>query len=266
MKIHTLLKDVKNKATIEQGLSLAFNYLKSIGYNVTNTFSETTKTLYGTPNVYVDSTGQQIKSVIVNPLDAFHAFSGINADLFLLIYNADDVSPRPTNPSTLGKTIQIPEFWYGTFPEVFAQFFLHELCHSKFQEFGKPDLTHNQPTSAYSQKPPIEYYLYLLKELTSNLKPIDNLSATPQPAPVTNVSSTPLPVLKIGSKGEFVVSLQKDLTSLGYPLKADGDFGPKTDKAVKQFQSDNKLTVDGIVGRNTYSKIEELKKKLTNGD
>lgn len=52
--------------------------------------------------------------------------------------------------------------------------------------------------------------------------------------------------LKLGSKGSEVVALQKFLG-----LKADGDFGPKTDAAVKRWQKNNGLAVDGIVGPKT---------------
>ncbi len=55
-------------------------------------------------------------------------------------------------------------------------------------------------------------------------------------------------VLKLGSKGEQVESLQ---IFLG--LKADGSFGPKTEEAVKKWQKNNGLTADGIVGPKTIS-------------
>ena len=35
-------------------------------------------------------------------------------------------------------------------------------------------------------------------------------------------------------------------------------FGPKVDNAVRQFQKDNKLVVDGIVGKNTWNKLKIL--------
>lgn len=38
----------------------------------------------------------------------------------------------------------------------------------------------------------------------------------------------------------------------------DGNFGPKTTAAVKQFQTDNKLTPDGVVGCNTLGKMLEI--------
>lgn len=70
-------------------------------------------------------------------------------------------------------------------------------------------------------------------------------------------------VLKKGSKGEAVKKLQQDLIKLGYgkylePYGADGDFGGLTEKAVMQFQKDHNLKVDGIVGPETFGKIEAL--------
>ena len=70
-------------------------------------------------------------------------------------------------------------------------------------------------------------------------------------------------VLKRGDKGSAVKKLQQDLISLGYnlaPYGADGDFVKVTEDAVKKFQKDNKLTVDGIAGPKTLSMIEELLK------
>lgn len=55
-------------------------------------------------------------------------------------------------------------------------------------------------------------------------------------------------VLKLGSKGKEVEDLQKYLK-----IKVDGSFGPKTEEAVKKFQSANKLTADGVVGEKTWN-------------
>lgn len=69
--------------------------------------------------------------------------------------------------------------------------------------------------------------------------------------------SLPFQVLQQGSNlKEEVKFLQKRLNSLGY-YKAgiDGDFGPKTKAAVVDFQKNNALVVDGIVGANTESAI-----------
>lgn len=63
--------------------------------------------------------------------------------------------------------------------------------------------------------------------------------------------------LYYGSKGEAVKDLQTDLNQLGYNLAVDGDFGSKTQAAVKDFQKKNKLTVDGIVGPLTEAAIDK---------
>ena len=70
-------------------------------------------------------------------------------------------------------------------------------------------------------------------------------------------STSPLcsTVLKSGSKGQCVINLQNALIKKGYKLTADGDFGAITEKAVKDFQSKNGLTVDGIVGPKTWAAI-----------
>lgn len=52
--------------------------------------------------------------------------------------------------------------------------------------------------------------------------------------------------LKVGSRGDDVVALQK---SLG--ITADGIYGPQTEAAVKAYQQKNNLAVDGIVGPQT---------------
>jgi hypothetical protein len=66
--------------------------------------------------------------------------------------------------------------------------------------------------------------------------------------------------LKLGSSGNAVVDVQKDLIKLGYsvgPSGADGQLGAYTDSAIRKFQTDNSLTVDGIVGPQTRAKIQE---------
>lgn len=56
-------------------------------------------------------------------------------------------------------------------------------------------------------------------------------------------------VLKNGSEGNDVKEMQSGLIRLGYDLGrwgADGDFGDQTEMAVKQFQQDHRLTVNGM--------------------
>ena len=67
-----------------------------------------------------------------------------------------------------------------------------------------------------------------------------------------------LKFLKKGMKNNQVKTLQRILYSMKYNLGSnpiDGDFGTKTDAAVRHFQRTNKLTEDGIVGEKTWAKL-----------
>jgi peptidoglycan hydrolase-like protein with peptidoglycan-binding domain len=63
-------------------------------------------------------------------------------------------------------------------------------------------------------------------------------------------------LLNLGDSGDRVKKLQTDLKELGYAVKISGKFDTKTDTAVRSFQRDFKLTIDGIVGANTEAAIK----------
>lgn len=62
-------------------------------------------------------------------------------------------------------------------------------------------------------------------------------------------------VIKWGMRGDDVKTLQEMLIALGYELSATGKYASKTLKAVTAFQEANGLKADGIVGKNTWSKL-----------
>ena len=65
-----------------------------------------------------------------------------------------------------------------------------------------------------------------------------------------------LPVLKIGSRGEYVLAWQKFLNINGYPCGIeDGIFGKNTEIAVKCWQMSHNLDADGIIGKQTWASI-----------
>lgn len=80
-----------------------------------------------------------------------------------------------------------------------------------------------------------------------------------QPGEISAPTEPTVKVLKKGSKGAEVRALQTLLIQKGYPLPkfgADGDFGNETLAAVKAFQKDHGLKVDGIVGPETIKALE----------
>ena len=90
------------------------------------------------------------------------------------------------------------------------------------------------------------------------------LSLTPTPLPqmpdsvwaevVNPAEPTPEPPLSSGSRGEKVEELQKRLQALGYyDGEIDGQFGPGTKAAVVDFQKNNGLDTDGLVGTETLN-------------
>lgn len=73
-----------------------------------------------------------------------------------------------------------------------------------------------------------------------------------------NTVEITLNVLQKGAKGNQVKALQALLIGAGYSCGTsgiDGDFGNATLSAVKKFQKDKKLTVDGSVGKNTWTAL-----------
>ena len=100
--------------------------------------------------------------------------------------------------------------------------------------------------------------------------------STPAPAPAPAPAVTPIahvsveangavrrgkanassnPVLQIGSKGQAVRTLQELLNKAGIKSTVDGDFGQKTQQAVKDFQKKVALEETGIVSNKTWARI-----------
>lgn len=66
-------------------------------------------------------------------------------------------------------------------------------------------------------------------------------------------------LIRRGSRGSNVAELQKTLSSLGYSCGTpDGINGAMTESAIKSFQRDNKLLVDGLFGRQSYDMLNKL--------
>ena len=65
--------------------------------------------------------------------------------------------------------------------------------------------------------------------------------------------------LMLNSRGPYVKLIQSLLARIRYnPGSVDGIFGPQTQRAVINFQRDNGLTPDGIVGPRTWSYFQRF--------
>ena len=78
--------------------------------------------------------------------------------------------------------------------------------------------------------------------------------------PIKVVPPVARPTLQRGSKGLQVYYLQQDLNYLGCRLAEDGIFGEMTYTAVKWFQKEHKLGIDGIYGPKSYKAMMEALK------
>jgi peptidoglycan hydrolase-like protein with peptidoglycan-binding domain len=97
----------------------------------------------------------------------------------------------------------------------------------------------------------------------------DKIVAEYQKIPTGSVPQYPGYLLKVGSSGDDVTTLQTYLAAIQklYPsipaLTADGQFGSGTAASVKEFQSLFGLTADGIVGKATWDKVVSVYQTLS---
>lgn len=259
MKITNLKNNITDSLTYNAGISVTKSLLKSISFPVEMTEKTTDK---GFSAEYIDnSTGKGnfiIGEQILAEVDG-------SEDIAFLIFSNEGMNPQPLKPfhnnMKKGKATacQMCEQWYGvpsgSYPQVFADFYLHEMCHAMYFLLGKgnEDITHYQGNyPEWANKQNSEWYLHLILTLV----------------PAWNAYSSGIIIaprtLKQGMKGDDVKQLQIDLNQItkpSIPLVVDGDFGGKTFWAVKSFQTKYGLVSDGIVGPKTKEKIAEKKTK-----
>lgn len=75
--------------------------------------------------------------------------------------------------------------------------------------------------------------------------------STAPAAPAVEISRS----LRRGSEGEDVRALQRALIDRGYALDDDGDFGPNTERAVRNYQRRNGIDPIGVAGPRTIARL-----------
>jgi peptidoglycan hydrolase-like protein with peptidoglycan-binding domain len=95
--------------------------------------------------------------------------------------------------------------------------------------------------------------------------PVPANAPAPRPSqPSTSQADTGQLVQK-GASGDNVVAIQYLLRHHGSDVEVDGDFGDQTDAAVRAFQTSKGLTVDGVVGPQTWNALWVTLRKGTTG-
>ena len=77
---------------------------------------------------------------------------------------------------------------------------------------------------------------------------------------------SPWPLVRQGDRDHPVRTLQWLLRARGHSVDVDGIFGPLTDAAVRAFQQERGLAVDGIVGPNTWGALIIQVQRGSEGD
>ncbi|HOW36465.1 MAG TPA: peptidoglycan-binding domain-containing protein [Candidatus Omnitrophota bacterium] len=109
------------------------------------------------------------------------------------------------------------------------------------------------------QKSQKESYLSTTEELLNESAATGTIQTLPSPAASETVVSPvdQAPVVETSFTAPTVNEIQQALKSANlYTGKIDGDLGPKTKKAIRDFQEQNGLTVDGKVGPKTWMKLK----------
>jgi murein L,D-transpeptidase YcbB/YkuD len=86
-------------------------------------------------------------------------------------------------------------------------------------------------------------------------------------SPTLQKAANNAPPIAYGASNEGVAAMQRGLIELGHPMPAstahgtkspDGIYGQETGQVLKQFQRDNQLAADGVAGRMTLGRMDEL--------
>jgi hypothetical protein len=174
MKVNILYQNT-DLALIEKGVKMITDRTDFFTFTFTPTNKEFTSIRDG-------------ELVYVNPVEILKE-SG-ECDIACLLFDPHNVYPYPNHPIhnnyfLNGKTpIQIPNDWFVTFPEVLAEFLLHELCHASFFLLSKQGVTIRDSVHDVDFHPEykthLDYFLSLIPLFTMTSVTITRTQSTPK--------------------------------------------------------------------------------------
>lgn len=192
-----------------------------------------------------ESLSGKSKSGISQLADKYHNYHGMKCGQYWLKQGKPSVSLKTGEEYKPGVITQATDY-FRVYPDMETGLigyydFLDMKRYAKVREADTPENYMNAIKAAGYCTSSTYIKNCLNKIKTYNLTQYDSI--------LTGIRTT----LKFGSRGEDVTYLQQRLTAKGYGVGViDGIFGIKTFEAVKAFQAENNLVVDGIVGNKTW--------------
>ena len=190
--------------------------------------------------------------LVLSPEDCIRTQGEVPKGAFLFIVrDVSDTTPAKYRNDGLGDAIHIGIVTHKGKGAIHSSKSKGEVCQSEFHDKTIKNGGWNR--------------VGLWDRVDYDLEPIadDNLPSENDGFPAdTGWHST----VRRGDKGQDVIYLQTMLYKLGYdigPDGIDGDFGKNTERAVKEFQRDHGLVVDGVAGPMTYDALSKAEKQKT---
>lgn len=136
---------------------------------------------------------------------------------------------------------------------------IYDACSRVCKEFEKPAV--NNIDARFQSATRIKYQIDLSGREEGGSDPVPvNPDPKPAPGPVPTTEYWPPRMIDRNMNGYDVMVLQSVLKARGYAVtEVDGNFGDNLDQAVRKFQSDYSLEVDGVVGPKSWAKLLEMK-------
>ena len=181
--------------------------------------------------------------------EKYHNYHGMKCGQYWLSQGRPSVSLKTGEEYKVGVITQITDY-FRVFSDMESGLkgyydFLDMKRYASVRNTGTPE--------AYLQALKAAKYCTSSTYVNNCLKKIREYDLAQYDSALTGRRAT----LKMGSRGKDVVFLQQQLTAKGYSVGTiDGIFGSKTLEAVKTFQADYGLIIDGVVGVKTWDLID----------
>jgi len=195
-----------------------------------------------------ESLSGKSKSGISQLAEKYHNYHGMKCGQYWLNQGKPSISLKTGEEYKVGVITQITDY-FRVFPDMESGLkgyydFLSMKRYASVKDTSTPE--------AYMQAIKSSGYCTSSTYIKNCLNKIKQYGLAQYDSVVAGSRAT----LKIGNYGADVIYLQQCLTARGYGVGSiDGIFGSRTLEAVKAYQADNSLVVDGIVGVKTWESI-----------